>query len=94
MRIFKELPKTAVFDEVNSPVGKLKIIASEQGIYSILWEHETVVDLVRDQHYPLILKAKQQLDEYFNGFRQTFDLPLVPIGTEFQMNVWRLLRKR
>ncbi|OYQ43891.1 methylated-DNA--[protein]-cysteine S-methyltransferase [Flavobacterium aurantiibacter] len=34
----------------------------------------------------------QQLDEYFAGKRQTFDLPLDLQGTEFQMQVWKLLK--
>ena len=34
----------------------------------------------------------QQLGEYFTGCRQTFDLTLAPRGTEFQEQVWTLLR--
>lgn len=33
-------------------------------------------------------KAIFQLDEYFSGFRQTFDLPLLLAGTDFQKRVW------
>lgn len=33
--------------------------------------------------------AKKQLDEYFKGLRQTFDLPLLLVGTEFQKSVWQ-----
>lgn len=32
-----------------------------------------------------------QLDEYFTGARQGFDLPLAPGGTEFQHDVWNAL---
>jgi methylated-DNA-[protein]-cysteine S-methyltransferase len=36
-----------------------------------------------------ILKtARQQLDEYFNGKRTSFDIPLLMVGTEFQESVW------
>lgn len=35
--------------------------------------------------------AVRQLQEYFNGTRQQFDLPLAPHGTEFQQRVWRAL---
>ena len=40
---------------------------------------------------PLIKKAAAQLSEYFAGRRVVFDLPLAPVGTEFQRSVWRAL---
>lgn len=41
----------------------------------------------------LLWKTAQQLDEYFAGQRQQFDLPLAPRGTDFQKQVWRALRE-
>jgi methylated-DNA-[protein]-cysteine S-methyltransferase len=41
--------------------------------------------------HSLLDKATGQLDEYFHGKRQTFDLPLEPRGTEFQKSVWRAI---
>lgn len=35
--------------------------------------------------------AAGQLDEYFNGIRKTFDIPLLFVGTEFQKTVWNEL---
>lgn len=35
--------------------------------------------------------ARKQLDEYFKGLRQTFDLPLLMVGTAFQKSVWKAL---
>ncbi len=40
---------------------------------------------------PLLDKAARQLDEYFAGYRRTFDIPLSFAGTEFQKTVWRAL---
>lgn len=40
---------------------------------------------------PVLLETKRQLEEYFAGKRQTFDLPLVPKGTTFQREVWQAL---
>lgn len=37
--------------------------------------------------------AYMQLEQYFNGQRKTFDLPLKPKGTEFQKSVWNALRQ-
>jgi len=39
------------------------------------------------------LKAEKQLSQYFAGERQIFDIPLKPIGTDFQLSVWNELQK-
>ena len=36
-------------------------------------------------------QTKKQLDEYFSGTRKAFDIPLHPVGTEFQQQVWNAL---
>ncbi len=36
---------------------------------------------------------RRQLDEFFAGERQDFDLPLAPRGTDFQLAAWRQLRR-
>lgn len=42
---------------------------------------------------PLTENAKQQLNEYFNGTRMQFELPLLQEGTDFQQSVWEMLLK-
>ena len=44
-----------------------------------------------DENFNVIKIAMAQLDEYFAGKRQSFDLALAPEGTEFQRQVWRAL---
>ncbi len=39
----------------------------------------------------VIERTRVQLDEYFNGKRTAFDVPLLPIGTDFQRKVWSQL---
>lgn len=41
----------------------------------------------------LIKEAFLQLDEYLNGRRREFTLPLEPAGTEFMRRVWEELRR-
>lgn len=41
---------------------------------------------------PLLLEAARQLEEYLNGERKTFSLPLAPKGTDFQRRVWKALQ--
>ncbi len=48
-------------------------------------------DLPRQEVHPLIDACMRQLDEYFDGTRKVFDLPLDQQGTEFQKKVWELL---
>ncbi len=45
------------------------------------------------QETALIKKASAQIAEYLDGKRQTFDLPLTPRGTDFQIKVWNTLQK-
>ena len=40
---------------------------------------------------PILELAKKQLNEYFTGIRKIFDIPLRPIGTDFQKKVWHAL---
>jgi methylated-DNA-[protein]-cysteine S-methyltransferase len=45
-----------------------------------------------DQNFhPLLKEAKAQLEAYFDGGLQKFDLPLCPQGTAFQKKVWEQL---
>jgi methylated-DNA-[protein]-cysteine S-methyltransferase len=72
-----------------SPIGTLCIADDGDAVVSLgivagaLYSDETVS--------PLILKTKQELDEYFAGKRQTFDIPLHLHGTDFQRAVWNAL---
>lgn len=40
---------------------------------------------------PVIDMARIQLDEYFAGEREAFDIPALLVGSEFQKSVWRRL---
>ena len=46
----------------------------------------------RDQdETPLLLRARAQLEEYLDGGRSSFDLPLAPSGTAYRRRVWAAL---
>ena len=45
-----------------------------------------------DNSSTLLIEAKKELKQYFTGQRQDFTIPINPIGTEFQKNVWDELR--
>ncbi len=46
-----------------------------------------------EHDHEIIANAKSQLDEYLNGNRKEFDLPLLMVGTDFQRTVWNALIK-
>jgi methylated-DNA-[protein]-cysteine S-methyltransferase len=87
---------TIGYDYLSTPIGKLLLAADARGLREVWFEtgkHRQQPD-PRWQHQPAKLAfARKQLEEYFAGERQTFDLPLHPLGTAFQVQVWRALAK-
>lgn len=86
------------FMTIKSPVGLLKLIASEHGLAAILWENDNskrvrLEPQVFDDTNPVLKETEKQLHEFFNGKRTTFDLPLDFKGTPFQKAVWAELLK-
>ena len=83
--------------EFDSPLGPLLVAASGQGLCGLYFrEHRHFRGADgwrRDARQPLLLEARAQLDDYFAGRRQAFDLPLAAQGTTFQKAVWRELAK-
>ena len=43
--------------------------------------------------HPVLVNAVAQLEEYFQGSRTTFDLPLRTQGTAFQEKIWHALQE-
>lgn len=81
---------------IPSPVGKLKLVASDQGLAAILWENDDPRRVRRniigeDKTHPVLVEAERQLGEYFAGKRKTFTVKLDFTGTEFQTRVWKAL---
>lgn len=72
----------------NTIVGKIFIAEENNVITHISF---TPVNGIKSET-SLIKQAKNELDEYFKGKRKTFDLPLAPKGTEFQLKVWEALK--
>lgn len=81
----------------SSQVGPLHLLASETGLAGVYFaEHKHVqIDPAwqADPQNTLLQNAAQQLDAYFAGSLQDFDLPLdCSQGTPFQQEVWQALR--
>jgi methylated-DNA-[protein]-cysteine S-methyltransferase len=89
---------TLFYKEIESPVGKLKLVASADALVAVLWEREDrnrvkLDAAMLDSQQPILLETERQLSEYFSGGRTEFDLPLQPDGSEFQKKVWQALRE-
>lgn len=83
---------------VESPVGRLKLVASDDGVVAITWNHDTpervpLPEMVLCNDHPLLVETEKQLREYFEGERQDFSVPLDLRGTAFQRAVWQALRE-
>lgn len=79
-----------------SPVGQLTLVASNGKLNAILWEVERanrvrLGELNKANDSPILLEAERQLQEYFAGTRNRFELELDFTGTDFQKQVWQAL---
>ncbi len=86
------------FKTTNTPVGQLKLVASEKGLSAILWENDDPKRIFLepqffDEEDPILKATEKQLSEFFAGKRTVFDLPLDFKGTDFQKAVWYELLK-
>ena len=85
------------YKTIPSPVGELKLVASDQGLVAILWNNDRphrgvpLNELVANQHHPILVETERQLHEYFAGRRKAFAIPLDMRGTRFQKDVWEAL---
>ena len=78
---------------VASPVGKLRLVASEKGLVAIDVRNNStqVVTAPNASAEAVLIQTKKQLEQYFAGKRTTFDVALDLVGTEFQVQAWRAL---
>ena len=95
-RADSEIRKRYVHKVVDSPVGKLKLVATDEGLAAILWENDRprrvrINTGAEDTEHPVLVQAERQLAEYFAGQRKAFALKLDLAGTAFQVSVWNAL---
>ena len=81
---------------LENEIGKIGIVEANGKIAKILIGKENdknSCENYQEKDTKLLLEAKRQLKEYFEGKRKLFDLPLKQEGTEFQKKVWDALEK-
>ena len=76
---------------INTPLGVAEIQGDIQGIskVSILNSNNKTTDIIPEVLHDCVY----QLQEYFEGSREEFNLKLNPNGTDFQKEVWGFLSR-
>ncbi|MXV38540.1 methylated-DNA--[protein]-cysteine S-methyltransferase [Flavobacteriaceae bacterium Ap0902] len=96
------MPETLYKSEIDSPLGRMDIYASTKGIRYLNYSDSHKIRFIlkalaqetleiQESENEHIRLAKKQLQDYFEGKRQKFDIPLDMRGTEFQISVWESL---
>lgn len=92
------------YDELHTPIGILTLCATEQGLCRVefgafqvqeavlqQWARTWIGDYTFIQEPERLAEASNQLNAYFAGSREAFELPLDIKGTPFQLQVWGAL---
>ena len=74
-----------------SPVADLYLVEERGQLVEISFHQLEHREEMEEKRTELLEEAERQLQEYFAGRLQHFDLPLHPQGTEFQKKVWKAL---
>lgn len=76
-------------------IGRLTLVGDGAGLRHIEFEekkHPLTIGPDWKKSAKFFAPVKAQLQAYFKGELETFDLPLAPVGTPFQLRVWQALR--
>lgn len=82
-----------------SPLGPMSLVASDGGLRGAWFEGQKYFERGLDEKpvlgsHPILNSTRLLLDAYFSGEQVDFsDLPLEPVGTDFQEKVWALLKE-
>jgi methylated-DNA-[protein]-cysteine S-methyltransferase len=81
---------------IDSPVGKLTLVAKNKKLSAVLWENDKpnrvkLGEMHKENDHQVLVETERQLDEYFTGKRNHFDIEMEFTGTEFQKKVWNAL---
>jgi AraC family transcriptional regulator of adaptative response/methylated-DNA-[protein]-cysteine methyltransferase len=96
--------QVVTFASIPSPVGPLLAGVTNDALCFLEFSDPRRVEMqtsrlknrlraeIASGHHPLLDTLLGQLDEYFDGRRRHFDVPLIFPGTPFQVRVWSALR--
>lgn len=91
---------TARHAVIDTRIGDLTLVADDSSLTGIYFPgHWTKPDdtawgeRVEAAGDPVFTPTRTQLEQYFDGERTTFELPVAPVGSEFQQRVWAVLER-
>lgn len=85
----KGVAELRYYIDYETPVGCIWIVEENGAVTQLSFQPAAKAE---QKQTPLLNRAKEQLEEYFTGARQQFDIPLRTNGTAFQEAVWSALR--
>jgi methylated-DNA-[protein]-cysteine S-methyltransferase len=77
---------------IDTPIGPLALVAGPHGLREVRFPNGRPIgpaDGPAQPDHPVLAQAATELEEYFAGTRQEFDVPLDPHGSPFQLMAWR-----
>jgi methylated-DNA-[protein]-cysteine S-methyltransferase len=90
-----EPTRTIYWHEVKTVIGPLLLVGTQKALTNVYFQsgpRPATPQRNWTQNALPFAQAIRQLDEYFAGRRQVFDLKLAPAGSTFQLAVWGALR--
>lgn len=80
-----------------SPIGRILIVSDGEAICGVWFYGQkyflsTINDeIIQSDDLAIFDKVKQWFDDYFGGSNPEIDFKLKPAGSDFRLNVWRIL---
>ena len=97
--------KVVDLKRIETPLGTMIACADEKGICMLEFSDRKALptelkeiskhfnaNIIQGEN-PHFTTLEDELAEYFAGKRRDFSVPLSPVGTQFQKNVWEVLRQ-
>ncbi len=75
----------------NSPLGWLELVSDSEALLMVSFVEQRGTESADIPD--VLVNSRRQMEEYFDGRRREFDLPLMTNGTEFQEKVWAELKR-
>jgi AraC family transcriptional regulator of adaptative response/methylated-DNA-[protein]-cysteine methyltransferase len=91
-------------ERMDTPLGTMLAVVDDEGLRLLEFGDrralEREVPILRRRlrshvvpgEHPHLTNIRKQLGEYFAGKRMEFDVPLAPVGSDFQLRTWKLLQ--
>lgn len=82
------------YDIIESPIGPILLAGNKEGLKHLIFiKGEKKMEIPEDwiENKEFFREAARQLEAYFSGELESFDLKLAPEGTDFQKSVWKAL---